>query len=337
MNTYKGNVVMLKRINKKFYFLIASGVILLFLAGIIIKNHFNKINNSNISGYIPVAFSTDDNYVLPTIVSITSILENSNKNTKYKFYILVPDDLRNDNSEKLQLIKDKYKNCDMSLINMHNEFKNSEKKSWSTAMYYRLRLSGILPEENKCIYLDGDTIVKKDLSELYNIDISDYYVAGVADDRRAFRKDYGEVIGIDNMQHYICSGVLLWNLEKIRNENIESRFDEFIYKKVDTEKVSECPDQDAINAVCFDKILDIPFKYDVMLHMGIKEPYESSFAAQICFSKEEWEEGSKNPAIIHYTGYKPWKNNSTYFYDEWLKYAEKSICFEDIKNEYNIQ
>ncbi len=331
---------MFKKFNKKNYFIMISLIVLFFVSGsfIIFKNANSKqANSSNLSSsYIPVAFSTDDNYVYPTIVSITSILENSNKNTNYKFYILVPDDLSSDNSAKLQMVKDKYENCDLSLINMHNEFESSEKKSWGTAMYYRLRLSSILPDERKCIYLDGDTIVKKDLSELYNINIDDYYVAGVADDRRALRKDYAEIIGMPNMDHYICSGVLLWNLEKIRNENIEEKFDEFIHNKVDTEKVSECPDQDAINAVCFDKILDIPFKYDVMLHMGIDNPYESNYSAQVCFSEDEWVEGINNPVVIHYTLAKPWKNSSTPFYNDWLEYAKKSICFDDIKNKYNI-
>ena len=37
---------------------------------------------------IPISIALDDSYTYTTIVSITSIMINSNKNTKYIFYIM---------------------------------------------------------------------------------------------------------------------------------------------------------------------------------------------------------------------------------------------------------
>ena len=39
---------------------------------------------------IPIAMAADDNYTYPTIVSITSLVKNSGKNTCYDVYIMVP-------------------------------------------------------------------------------------------------------------------------------------------------------------------------------------------------------------------------------------------------------
>ena len=45
--------------------------------------------------------------------------------------------------------------------------------------YYRLLLPALLPDVEKCIYIDGDTIVDGDISKLYAEDLGDNLVAGV--------------------------------------------------------------------------------------------------------------------------------------------------------------
>lgn len=55
--------------------------------------------------------STDNNYVYPTCVTITSLLENGNKGTFYKVFILGSEDLSEEKSKKICSMHDKYKNC----------------------------------------------------------------------------------------------------------------------------------------------------------------------------------------------------------------------------------
>ena len=55
------------------------------------KSSYNLQFNYRVSDVIiPIAMSLDDKYMYPKIVSVTSILENANTNTKYDFYILYP-------------------------------------------------------------------------------------------------------------------------------------------------------------------------------------------------------------------------------------------------------
>jgi lipopolysaccharide biosynthesis glycosyltransferase len=52
----------------------------------------------------------------------------------------------------------------------------------TSSSYYYLIVADLLPNDlSKCIYLDLDICFCKDLTELFNIDIEDNYIAGVVD------------------------------------------------------------------------------------------------------------------------------------------------------------
>ena len=51
---------------------------------------------------IPIAMALDDGYTYPTIVAMTSILENAAKETKYDFYIMHPGEFNDENKMKLK-------------------------------------------------------------------------------------------------------------------------------------------------------------------------------------------------------------------------------------------
>ena len=58
-------------------------------------------------------------------------------------------------------------------------FNRLRKWTWGTAtLYYKLYIPFILPHLKRILYLDGDTLVYKDLSELFNIDFQDNYALG---------------------------------------------------------------------------------------------------------------------------------------------------------------
>ena len=83
-----------------------------------VTNHKNKKN------IIPIALSTDNNYIFPTIVTITSILENAAPLTYYDIYILLSSDFNEESKYKLLKIKDHYQCGNITLINMKDEFKD---------------------------------------------------------------------------------------------------------------------------------------------------------------------------------------------------------------------
>ena len=44
------------------------------------------------------------------------------------------------------------------------------------------KIADELKDIDKCIYLDGDTLIKKSLEDLYDLDLGDNYVAAVPDE-----------------------------------------------------------------------------------------------------------------------------------------------------------
>ena len=93
---------------------------------------------------------------------------NKNYDRKYNFYIMHPGDFKNDNKIKLKSLEKKYKNeCTINLINMNNSYKLAPSNNRITLpTYYRLSLSNLLPNIDKIIYLDSDTIVFKDENDV---------------------------------------------------------------------------------------------------------------------------------------------------------------------------
>lgn len=81
--------------------------------------------------------------------------------------------------------------------------------------YYRLLIADLVPLCEKCIYLDSDTLVLKDLSEFYNQNIEAYYLAGVKAAGYQINALQNQIrLQLDDVSHYTNAGVLLMNLKK---------------------------------------------------------------------------------------------------------------------------
>lgn len=322
---------------KKFCFIITLGCIFFIMPILTVSAARNDS--------LTIAMATDNNYILPTIVTITSALENSDITDFYDYYILLSGTVSESNIEKVMSLEKKYKNCKINLVDMKNSFsENRVDGHLTTAMYYRLRLPSILHNKNKCLYMDGDIIVNKNLKELYNINVDNYYVAGVKDagvQRKG--QDHANFLGIPTIDHYINSGVLLMNLDKMRKDNIEKKFNDFmpVINNAGARQVHH--DQDIINAVCFGKILILPFKFNLQValrNLNYDEYMSNNKRNAIfknCYTFDEWTEGCENPVLIHFVSEKPWKKGKKIkFFSKWMDYAKNTNFFDEIKDVYNL-
>jgi lipopolysaccharide biosynthesis glycosyltransferase len=66
--------------------------------------------------------SLNNNYTYPIMVSITSILLNSNKNTFNQFHILIGNDIEIQNKNKILSLKNINNNTNFSFYNVGNNF-----------------------------------------------------------------------------------------------------------------------------------------------------------------------------------------------------------------------
>lgn len=258
---------------------------------------------------ISLVYICDENYVLPTCVSIQSLYENKKK-SKYEVYILGI----NLSEESKALIKNiKLRGVKIKLINFGNKYANvnANHSYVSKAALYKFDIPDILVKLKKVLYIDCDTLVMDDLSELFHTDISKVY-AGVVKDFPAYyqAKDH-ERLGVDN---YFNSGVMLLNLQKIRQDKVPQKLFDYKINK-DSKKYM---DQD-----CFNMIFGGNVKF-----LCLKNNYLT--AGCDLYNKEYPEE--IEPVIIHFASLHPWKNYLFRYAPEWDNYFKKSVC-KDFKLE----
>lgn len=265
---------------------------------------------------VPIVFCFDDNWELPAGVCITSLLLNAKADTFYDIFILHSENATFPNG-RLNELPLKYKNCRITYRCVGNEFQDAfEIREITVATYYRLLIPDIIPEYDKIMYHDVDVIFRNDLSEIYeNIDLTDYYVAGVSTPYSDIEDYVRTVIRVD-INQYICPGTMIINSKKMRDNNIVIRL------KEEAKKCWLFQDMDVLNIVCAGGIKTLPPWFGIV---GTVSEILAD-ANQRYYSKQEVDYAIQY-GTIHYNGPKPWKNWSPNF-DIWWEYYRKSIFFD---------
>lgn len=167
---------------------------------------------------------------------------------------------------------------------------------WSIYAWYRLLLPEFLGTEvRRVLYLDCDVIVNASLDELFILDFNGKAIAASID-VQTYNDDNFIRLGYARSSGYICSGVLLMNLDKWRERRISSEAVDFARLNRDRLK---WPDQDTINFVCRNDKIVLPAKYGVLVPFFIDRMFISEHMADM-------DELMERPAIVHYAGYQPW-------------------------------
>lgn len=264
---------------------------------------------------IPIVFACDEHYIAPTYVTMLSILLNKAEKTNYKFILLCQDGLSVEARQIMERLSEQFE-VPIKIISMGNIFGNIKMKIEHITIptYYRLCLPEILDEE-KCIYLDSDIIVNVDLSELYNTDIETFYLAGVLSEGIRLDKIYARElckrIGLKDVSTYINAGVLIMNLEAIRNDGIMQKWMELAPREFPAQ------DQDILNLSCYGKIKLINLTYNAMTKSKALVNYKDGYSNN-AYTINEVNEAFNKPAIIHYADrIKPWNDKKSFWADYW--------------------
>lgn len=238
---------------------------------------------------IPVVYSTDNNFVPFMAVSITSILKHSSSDCFYKFYAM-HDGLTEERISRF----DKFNsdNSSIEFINVADTFRRLNgnlcvRDNWTEAIYYRFLIPMLLPQFDKVIYIDGDTVLLKDIANLYDIDLGDNLLAAVVDEAVSnfdVFKDYVKSYLDIPYTEYFNSGVLVINSHLFRKENLLQQFVNMQKKVV----FDVAPDQDYLNVLCRHRVKYIPTMWN-------KQPIP------------ELEYDEKQIGLLHYNlNLKPW-------------------------------
>lgn len=273
---------------------------------------------------IPIVLAADNNYRYPLMVTVLSAIMTADEGTEYQFVILISEKFEADSIKLINELLEQYNMPEAAIYDMHKKYSDMKihVNHLTYACFYRLQLPELLSKIDKCIYLDVDTIVKKDLSVLFDIDLEDNYIAGVKAAGYYYPEEKREknrkMLGIEEFDQYVNSGVLSINLKKMREDNLLEVFNELLKKDFPNH------DQDILNVACYGHIKILPPKYNAMTKydVGVRESYDKIESLPICYSREEWYEACELPIIIHYADkWKPWQDLQGQFVEDWWECA----------------
>lgn len=255
---------------------------------------------------------------MQTCVAIKSLVDNYDENKKISIFIIC-DGL---NDEQIRIIEsNKAPNAQIHTISVDSDkYCGLEKKYSNVSRAAMLKFEiPLIIEQEIALYLDGDVIVRNDISDLFNIQLDDNYAAVVRDGPKPKRVPGGKKHSYYGNRNYFNSGVMLLNLKQLREDNISEKL--INYRK---QEYNYFMDQDAFNNVFQGKVIYLPLQYDFMLHL-ISFKNESFTLDQLSIFYDDGhyetiDDLFKSVKIIHYTFDKPWKYYDIPFADEWYKY-----------------
>jgi len=232
----------------------------------------------------------------------------AHKNTKSPlfFYWMVPADIK-ERAEKLKKHLEKFGvEIELHLVDFLEVRDWKISHHFTTAIFLRLFAPDLLLSVDKVIYIDCDTLVLTDLSDLYNLPLSDSYFAGVVDEVGARTSK----VPRNSSDVYINSGVLLMDLKSLRNDGFLQRL-KVLYTEYETQLV--WVDQCLINKYAEGKkvILDPKWNRQIFTNQ----------INEINFLKLANKETS---SILHFVGpTKPWQKWSNPIISNfWWEYAQ---------------
>jgi len=263
---------------------------------------------------IHVAYCLDDGYAEPTCVSMASMLVNTK--SKIHFHVIFSNRLSNENKAKLSSLSEHFPHGQWSFYRIDFDTSNfilEPIAHFTIEAYYRFFIPNVLPELEKIIYIDGDTVIVGDILELWNENL-DGKIAGVIQDRPDSNPEKRlKIFGFKYDWQYFNSGVLLLKLkefEKLYTLETLPIIISDLYKKFKDNNVFWLADQEVLNYLFnsekYAKYLNL--KYNLK-DQGFNFYY--NFCGQSSRNLKEWSKSNNFPIVIHYTGHKkPWHLNN---------------------------
>lgn len=271
---------------------------------------------------IHIFFVVNDNYVKYLSVAMASIL----KNTKSHIFFHIMDDNINEKTKNKLLKLQSYKNFAIEFLSVNNinalSLPASVMPHINKTTNYRLLISHLKPDINKCILSDADLVYVSDIKELWDIDIENFYMAAIPDPddmNRAYNRL--KVFPLSKNEHYVNTGVTVLNLEKWRQNNIEAQF---ISNAAIYSKQLSYPDQDLLNITLHDKIKYLSPRFNAM-------------PEQTYYSLSEQIKAFESPVIIHWAGpNKPWNDCDAHLAETFWEYVNLSPFALEIYMDYYL-
>ena len=285
---------------------------------------------------INVLYTINGKYKNLMLASCISMLIN-NSDKAFNIHIIVSDFTKFDYDFCENVLKD-YKNVTWKFYQLESfDIRKYGIPDWRESQIANARLffqeyidlSGI----DKLLYLDADTIVAGDLTNLINYNGILNASLDISLKRRLEKK---------GLSQYFNSGVLLFDIQKWVSEDLEKQIADFCFLH-DISRF-RLPDQDILNYGLTEYINKLPFRYNINPYAFLGKTTKFYFKeGKRAMSYKDITSDIENPIIYHLYGFskvKPWTVNKTNplnnVFDEYIKLVDKSFKKEELKGLWKL-
>ncbi|MGC6456217.1 MAG: glycosyltransferase family 8 protein [Coraliomargaritaceae bacterium] len=270
----------------------------------------NRIDDTNkIKKEIPVVIAFDENYITPACVMLSSLFLNAGKWTTYKVFIFSEARVRSIAQSKVSIISGLYPNHVIEWFNPNTDFDGAKnRKHLTNPNYYRFLIPSFLPDYEKIIWIDVDTLIRGDLVELYETNLSDHLLGAV--------RIGLESAGVNEItsDDYFNAGVLLIHNQLWIREKIVEKLKKLIFSHH-----FKCPTQDPLNIICHGRTLHLGTNFNTLVFGNAKKENIQKYILRHGYTS--FDEMKEDATILHYVGeYKPWNYAKCYGAEEWMQY-----------------
>lgn len=220
---------------------------------------------------VSVMFAVTSSWLIPLAVAIRSLCVHSDPRRNYELHI-VHHGLEEEQMKELGKAVSSYPRVSLGFCRLPERLlrilQHRDCGRFSPLTYGRLLAPSLFPRHSRIVYLDADTVLYADVAELYDTDLCGAAVGAVRDTavlsslvagypRRQLRKL--QPLGLHDPFHYFNSGVLVLDLDRMREEDAEVRL---LHVIEEHNELLEHPDQDALNIVFHRQIFPLPVEWN---------------------------------------------------------------------------
>ena len=250
-----------------------------------------------------VVFAVDDRYVQPLCVALVSLRE-AHRDVACPRVVVLHEGLSATARAAIERL-----DLDVDFLEARSPSQPPVSEWWSSAMYLRLAIPDLLPEDRVALYLDADTVILEPLWPLLATDVADVCLAAVRDPFNPVlacdtKLPGWRELGLSGETEYFNSGVMLLNLERWRREKIAERCSEFLER---SREHASFWDQDSLNVVVSDRWLRLRRRWNTFPMSAMLALTGEEYRGQEWLPLSDLLADEGAAAIMHFAGHvKPW-------------------------------